>query len=450
MAETTSSGVPEEAAGGKQDEAGKNDEVEDPNDFLMPITVKELSSGKEETLLCAQDATAEDIKTVICQDYWKELVAPHFRDGLAISCNVQLMLYDPQGTPLFGALQKTNPHQQSESSSNMTMIAAMPTSLLLRVTAIDPPLQSLLEFTGMGEVTERERMMKRMMAVRAPQNCPGNHSLPLDQAECGSGVMMCAKCVWYAFRGRGCESCNFALCNKCLATDQGMNYETISDSTTKNTISTASNDPYFEKAVGIASRIGQKFATVMDSNGFNLHSTSIRWNSEFGGEIRPSIFPDDPKWHGIKVHDKAQILHRGIRLVVRLGPKLRAIVSNVSKPSMHPGETDQILPKGATLLELKRYGRKLLEDKESWSKVTAILKYRVHGKFVDFEDVPNAYKLSMKLVSFQPTEVIYEVHAEVSSMFLAGKRSFRGECGYNFGMRADGIKHRILAAGAYL
>lgn len=127
----------------------------------------------------------------------------------------------------------------------------------------------------------------------------------------------------------------------------------------------------YQAMVTIAKAIGKKFAGVMDNSSFGLYSTSICWRSDLG-EIRPSMFSGDPRAHGVHVDDKTQVLHCGVRLVIRLSDRLRLLLAAPSDGrdednknlcnGFCAGETDKVLPSGATLLELKRYGMKLAES----------------------------------------------------------------------------------------
>jgi hypothetical protein len=243
--------------------------------------------------------------------------------------------------------------------------------------------------------------------------------------------MMCAKCGWYAFpSGRGCEVCSFALCSTCFAEDEGLIV-----------------DCPREEIVLIAKRIGAKFAGILDGNGLNLTMTSIHWRPDLG-EIRPSFWRDDPKWDGVRMDDGSQVLHKGVRLIVRLSPKLRQLLHNWSTGALYPGETDEVISSCATMLDLKNYG-KALSRSEAWTIVTNELKNRAKG-LEAFEDNPGSYELTLKLISFEVEQVIYQVGAMINSYSLAAKGSFRGECGFSFGMRKKRIHDQLQAAGATL
>jgi len=390
------------------------------NEYLIKVTVRNAQDGSEESMLCSPDATAQDVKEVLSN-----------RRRLGYTHHVEMRLTDAQEAPVFGSFPKNQP--------------PLATRLNLRVVPLDPRLESLYQLVGMGVESERDRMMERMLVQRNPRDCPGGHSLPLEQPSHGrNNVMMCQKCVWHAFRGRGCQTCNYALCSGCLQDDHGLSV----------------TDPY-EAVVRIAVDIGRKIAGVLGNSGLGLVSTSIRWRSDLG-EIRPSLFPEDPRWHGLRIDDSAQVLHNGVRLIVRLSERLREVVRadlagekdskedgmNTTKV-LCPGEVDEVLENGATLLELKQYGKALVET-ESWTVVTRVLQDRASRTVGAFEDKPKAYVTTLKLVSFGFDQVIYEVCAKVDGHYLAAKNSFPGECGFSFGNRSRHIEDRLRASGATL
>jgi len=391
------------------------------SEFLVPVEVRNQNGGEDiETIMCGLDATAQDVKKFLRKRLIKNDDNP-----------TELHLYDVNGNDLFWQMPMARPPHA--------------TKLTLHVVPLDTRLDALYQMVGMGDESERDQMMERMMVPRLPRDCPGNHSLPEEQAANRgqeNNVLMCAKCCWYAFRGHGCNVCQFELCVNCLREDQGL---------------TVVADPRSEIVV-IATRIGTKFAEVLCNSGLGLYSTSIRWRSDLG-EILPSLWSDDRNRHGrhgVTINDQAQVLHKGVRLLVQLSQKIRRLLdanNNGEKKAtnLYPGETITILSDGASLLDLKTYC-KAISESEAWPVVTDELKRRVSSseEFQKFEDKPNSYEISIKLVSFQPEQVVYEVGARINSNALAAKGTFAGECGYNFGCRSRRIGDQLRLAGATL
>lgn len=390
------------------------------SEFLVPVEVRNQNGGEEiGTILCGLDATTQDVKEFLRKRVIKN------------ENQTELRLSDVNGNALFWHLPTARPPHT--------------TKLTFHVAPLDTRLDALFHMVGMGDESERDRMMEKMMVPRLPRNCPGNHSLPDAQASNrgranNHNVLMCAKCRWYAFRGQGCKLCQFALCANCFREDRGLTVE----------------DPRSEIVV-IATRIGTKFAGCFCSIGLGLYSTSIRWSSDLG-EIVPRFWSDDRNGHEVRIDDRAQVLHNGVRLVVRLSQKVRRLLdassdrhNKATNPNLYPGETIAILSDGASLLDLKTYC-KAISESEAWPVVTDELKRRVlsSGQFAEFEDEPNFYEITIKLVSFLPEQVVYEVGARINSNALAAKRSFPGECGYNFGRRSSFLADQLWQAGATL
>jgi len=360
------------------------------------------------------DATVKDVKEFLSS-------------RLELASHVELRLTDENVIPVFGAFQKNR--------------TPMTTRLNLRVVHLDPRLEALFQNVGMEEETERDRMMEHMLVPRGANDCPGNHSLPIEQAQHGPTVMMCSKCRWYAFRGSGCEICGFALCRNCLQNDNGLTVV----------------DPY-EELVRIATSIGKEMADL-HCRCRGLIGTSLRWEPAWG-EICPSLFIKDPKRIGVSIENSTRVLHCGVRLNVRLSERLRHILAADNGQAgaytsirhsevLYPGEVDKVLPNGATLQEMNQL-KAALTQSDSWSKVTCVLKQRIPESFAASGDDPKAYETTMKLVSFEAEQVIYEVGARIDGSYLASLRSFPGECGFSFGNRARHIQHRLRSAGAEL
>jgi hypothetical protein len=285
----------------------------------------------------------------------------------------------------------------------------------------------------MGVEAERDDMMERMtLTQRSARDCPGKHSLPTELGRNGREVMLCAKCNWHSFRGRGCELCYFALCPRCIETDLGLMVV----------------DPY-EEVVRIAQAIVKKKAQA--SCRATMVSTTFRWESEWG-EIRPGTWITS-QW----INPDSQVLHGGVRLVVRMSEKLRSVLlgdESATSEVTCPGEVDEILSSnGATLKELQNL-QGAVKRSDNWSKVTQVLKERAQTVYPSIHDNINnstaAYTTTMKLVSLDVYTVIFEVGARVDGRWIASLHSFRGECGFNFGMRADAIQRRLEAVGASL
>uniref|UniRef100_A0A6U2HPC0 Uncharacterized protein n=1 Tax=Pseudictyota dubia TaxID=2749911 RepID=A0A6U2HPC0_9STRA len=315
--------------------------------------------------------------------------------------------------------------------------------LSLRRVRLDPRLEALYEMVGMDDVKERHEHMQLMMRPRPARGCycgRDDSMVPLrvegdaadttagDEAGAGAratagGAPECAKCLfrevpgqtsrfgimapgggytWIELRLLACAECQFALCTSCHRNDDGW---------------AAPADPYAaleEKAV----KLGRKMASIGCWFGGRGHLCGHPSVTVDDGPI-PRRHRTDMKSetdrssrHGIVVNGPRQVLHRGVRLRVRLTEAVRRTLEE-NGVDYCKVEFNKVLPDGATIEDVISYRDALSRTHHAWGVVAKDLEDK--HPFYETRDGDRARAFpTHKLVSFGLEEAVIELGADIS------------------------------------
>ena len=317
--------------------------------WLVWIHVKELmlnnDADKKFWFLMDPTVTVSDIKTNICRIRGH----PPADQRLSSSSNNNNNEEQQQQFLFHGTLRSTN-FQWNRQQPDTHI------SIQLHVVAPDPCLESLFQMVDMGDVEDRDIMMKQLMQHRPVGGCAcGNGRM--DEVDDWSTSTDCSLCeIRYA--AYMCRHCFFAMCRRCHEDDSGR---------------MPALDPYLALE-NIAKNMGSQMVSVGlviggasgSSMGRFGHCPSLVWKPSWGDVKPPKRCRQvDAQGDTTIMQRDRQVLHRGVRLVVERSDEVMSsleFADNDSTVGHHRKEVlDSVYVGGATVDELAQVQKRAVK-----------------------------------------------------------------------------------------